>query len=213
MMCNIVPDRIYGEYRGDTRPKALAWYEITRILGCQLAVSADDIRYSYDIDTATTYELDVIGRIVSISRGYESELQNEPTSFGVGQFGGQIDQFGAASIATNQDVNNQIYRMLIRAKITKNNSAATLDDIVTALNYIVPIPNTQVIDGEDMTFSVSFGAPLNDLQRFVLDTFDIIPRPQGVRFSGYVEETAITTFGGQYGWGDQHAQFGQYFGV
>ena len=215
MTCDIAPDRIYGQYRGDTRPKVQQWYEITRTLGCQLSTVAEAIRYSYDIDNATSYELDVLGRIVGISRSYETEIILDPTAFGKtdAQFGGVNQQFGAASISGNQSVSNQIYRILIRAKIAKNTNDATLDGIVSALNYIVPSPNTRVIDNEDMTFSVSFGAPLDDVQRLVLNTFDIIPRPQGVGFLGYVEETAITQFGGQFGFGDERAQFGLFFGV
>lgn len=215
MTCVIAPDRIYGQYRGDVRPKIQQWYEITRTLGCELSTVAEAIRYSYDIDDATTYELDVLGRIVDISRSYEAEIELDPTAFGKvdSQFGGVNQQFGAAKITASQDVNNQIYRILIKAKIAKNTSDATLDSIVSALNYIVPSPNTRVIDNEDMTFTVSFGAPLDSIQRFVLDTFDIIPRPQGVGFGGYVEETAITQFGDQFGFGDERAQFGFTFGA
>lgn len=215
MTCDITPDRIYGQYRGDIRPKLKRWYEITHTLGCQLSSVADEIRYSYDIDNATTFELDVLGRIVGITRSFESSVELNPSAFGkqTSQFGGQITQFGAATLVESNELSNEIYRILIRAKIAKNTNNATLDGIVSALNYIVPSPNTVIKDNEDMTFTISFGQPLTDVQRFVLNTFDILPRPQGVEFLGYTEETAITQFGGSFDWGDPRGQFGFTFGV
>lgn len=215
MTCDIAPNRIYGQYSGDVRPKLKRWYDITRNLGCELSSVAEEIRYSYDIDDATSFELDVLGRIAGISRSFESTVELDPSAFGKGtsQFGGQITQFGASTLQESQELSNEIYRILIRAKIAKNTNDATLDGIVSALNYIVPSPSTNIIDNEDMSFSVSFSEPLTEIQRYVLNTFDIIPRPQGVEFLGYTEETAITVFGGQFEWGDTRAQFGFTFGV
>mgnify|MGYP000521868159 CR=1 FL=1 len=215
MTCDIAPNRIYGQYRGDVRPKLKRWYDITRVLGCELSSVAEEIRYSYDIDNATSFELNVLGRIVGISRSFESSVNLNPSAFGktTSQFGGQITQFGASTLVNSQELSNEIYRILIRAKIAKNTSEATLDGIISALNYIVPSPNTIIIDNEDMTFSVSFDTTLTEVQRFVLNTFDIIPRPQGVEFLGYVEEPGITEFGGSFGWGDPRAQFSFTFGV
>ena len=100
-----------------------------------------------------------------------------------------------------------------KAKIEKNNNDATLDGIVSAISFITDVTSVRVIDHEDMTFSVSFGSQLNDAERLVFNLFDILPRPQGVKFLGYTEETAITQFGGIFGWGDSRATFGQYFGA
>lgn len=215
MNCNIAPDRIYGQYKGDIRPKLKRWYNITRTLGCELSSVAEEIRYSYDIDNATTFELDVLGRIVGIIRSFESSVELNPSAFGksTSQFGGQLTQFGASTLVNSQELSNEIYRILIKAKIAKNTSDATLDGIISALNYIVPSPNTIIVDNEDMTFSISFDTELTETQRFVLNTFDIIPRPQGVEFLGYVEEPGITEFGGPFGWGDPRAQFSFTFGV
>lgn len=212
MTCDIAPDRIYGQYKGDIRPKLKQWYDITRIQGCQLQSVAEEIRYSYDIDDATTFELDVLGRIVGVDRSFESVALN-PAAFGKSQFDGSETQFGSAKLGDSQLVSNEIFRILIRAKIAKNNNDATYDGIVSALNYITPSIGITVIDNFDMSFSISFGQQLSYTQRFVLDTFDIVPRPQGVEFAGYVEESNITVFGGQFEWGDTRAQFGFTFGV
>jgi hypothetical protein len=207
------PDRIYAQYR--TKPKAVQWYKITETMGNELCDASDMVSVSYDIDSSSGAQLDVIGRIVVLDRSYESEVVFDTHDWGesTSQFGGQNIQFSSPSVAGSSEASDEIYRLLLKAKISKNNSDATLDGIVDALNFIIDSPNTRVIDNEDMTFSVSFGSELTTTQRFVLDTFPIVPKPQGVRFLGYVEESAITQFGGLYNWGDSRAQFGQFFGV
>ena len=214
--CDIAPRRIYGQYRDETKPKVQAWYDITRELACPIWSNIDAVNLSYDIDSATTYELDVIGRIVGVSRSYELDITLYPSQFDGGtaaQFGGSSVQFGSTSVTDDQDVSNEIYRMLIRAKIAKNNSDATIESILESVSYIVSTPIMSLNDNEDMSFTISFSQPLSTIERLVLDNFDIIPRPQGVLFDGYIEETAITEFGGSFNWGDSRAQFGYTFGV
>ena len=208
--------RIYAQYRD--KPKAVAWYNIVPSLGGQIADVYEQIRTSYNIDTASSDELDTIGRIVVIDRSYESSVTFNPDTFFGGdtlntQFGGSDAQFETTGSTVTNEISDAIYRVLIKAKIAKNNSDATLDGVVKALSYITNINPVSVVDNEDMTFSVSFGSELSDIERFVFNTFDILPRPQGVQFLGYTEETAITQFGGQFGFGDTRATFGQYFGA
>lgn len=178
----------------------------------------DAVRMSYDIDTAVGAQLDVIGRIVVIDRGFESFVVFDPDTYFGGsgdacQFGGIDSQFESTGSVLSQEVSDAIFRVLIRAKIAKNNNDATLDGIASALSFITESSPIRVVDNENMTMSVSFGSELTDIERFVFNTFDVVPRPQGVRFLGYVEETAITQFGGAFSFGDTRASFGFYFGA
>ena len=214
-----MPDRIYAQYRD--KPKAVAWYGITPTLAAEIEAAAEQVRTSYDIDTALSQSLDVIGRIVVIDRGFESQIITDPFQWGETdsdtnpiQFGGLNIMWQPTSTVISNEVSDAIFRKLIRAKIVKNNSQATLDDIVTGLEFITGISPITVIDNEDMTFSVSFWDTLDDISRFVITTFDILPRPQGVQFLGYTEETTLTKWGGSFNWGDSRAKFGpQYFGA
>lgn len=210
---NYAPDRIYAQYRN--KPKAKAWYGIVPTLGLEICTAFEQIRTSYDVDEAEGEQLDVIGRIVVIDRSYESSLDWDSLLWGqpVAQWGGTNIQWESTGQAVNDTVSDAIFRTLIKAKIAKNNSDATLDGIVDALLYITNAAPIRVVDNEDMTMSVSFGSELDDITRFVLNTFDIVPRPQGVEFLGYIEEPAVTQWGGRYGFGDSRAQYGQFFGV
>ncbi len=211
-----MPNRIYAQYAD--KPKAVAWYNITPTVAQPLFDTFDAVRMSYDIDTAVGDQLDVIGRIVVIDRGFESFVVFDPDTYFGGsgdacQFGGIDSQFESTGSVSSQEVSDAIFRVLIRAKIAKNNNDATLDGIASALSFITESSPIRVVDNENMTMSVSFGSELTDIERFVFNTFDVVPRPQGVRFLGYVEETAITQFGGAFGFGDTRASFGFYFGA
>jgi len=211
-----MPNRVYAQYRD--KPKAYAWYDIVPSLADQIDIAAEQVRNAYDIDSNSGQALDVIGRIVGIDRGFEAVVFFDPdTVFGgdneQSQFGGLNAQFNSTGAALSQEVSDEIFKLLIKAKIAKNNNQSTLDGIVSAISFITNSSRVSVIDNEDMTFSVSFESELNAVERLVFNTFDILPRPQGVRFLGYTEEPSITQFGGQFGWGDERAQFGLFFGV
>ena len=208
--------RIYAQY--SDKPKAVQWYNITPSLGDEISNAYELVRSTYDIDAAVGAQLDVIGRIVVIDRGFESLVVFEPDTYfgGIGlasQFGGVDSQFESTGEVLSSEVSDAVFRILIRAKIAKNNSEATMDGVVDALSYITSSSPIQVIDNENMTMSVSFGSELTDIERFVFNTFDVVPRPQGVQFLGYVEETSLTQFGGAFSWGDTRANFGFYFGA
>lgn len=197
MTCRAIADRIYNQYR--TKPKALSWYQITEELACQIADAYEEVRLSYDIDNATTYELDVLGTIVVIDREF---IANVPLPTyqcnidGDNESGDDEIQCSALSIADDQELSNDYYRPLIRAKIEKNNSDATIDGILRAINTIAPdIDVLRVIDNEDMSFSIEFYGLADPIIRDLLVAGDIIPKPQGVRFNGFLEGFDITECG------------------
>lgn len=208
-----MPNRIYAQY-GD-KPKAVNWFNIVPTISGDLFNTATGVRSSYDIDTATSHELDVLGIIVGATRSFESQVEFETNDFGeVGvQFGGGDIQFQTMGQSITQEVSDEIFKTLIKAKISKNNNDGTIDGMLDALMFIIPDNIAVINDNDDMSFTVSFLEELSSIQVFILDTFDILPRPQGVEFKGYIDESRLTQFGGNHSWGDDRAQFGLYFGV
>ena len=210
-------NRIYAQYAD--KPKAVQWYNITPSLGDEISSAYELVRNTYDIDAAVGAQLDVIGRIVVIDRGFESFVVFDPDCrFGAGnkasRFGGLSARFNNRGATLSQEISDAMFRVLIRAKIAKNNSDATLDGVVDALSYITTSSPIRVVDNEDMTMSVSFGTTLNEIERFVFNTFDVVPRPQGVRFLGYTEEPSVTRFGSGNRFGDPQSRFTNlYFGA
>lgn len=184
--------RVYAQYRD--KPKAYAWIGINGEIANQIEAAYCSVAESYDIDSANTDELDVIGRIVDISRSFEGSVSYDTFQFGAAQFGGLGVQFRPLSGVTDQQLNDDIYRLLIKAKIAKNNSAATIDSIILSLMEIVDTNNVSLTDNENMSFSVTFDA-LTELEKLVLSSFNIVPKPQGVRFSGFIDSASVSQFG------------------
>lgn len=205
-----IPDRIYAQYRN--QPNAVKWYKIIPDMAGQFIVAFDAVRASYDIDKAEGDQLDVIGRIVVIDRSYEAGIVFKTSNWGGSkiQFGAKKSQFANTTGKIDAEVSDIIFRKLIKAKIVKNNSDATIDGILQAIEFITGDNRARVIDPGDMTFSVAFGKTLTEIDKMLLSQFDILPRPQGVRFAGYTDPVYKTIWGGAYVWGNGLSQFWQY---
>lgn len=184
--------RVYAQYRD--KPKTMDWIAINGDLGNQIEAVYQEIANSYDIDTANTNGLDVLGRIVGINRSFESKIIIDAFLFGAAQFGAA--QFRPGSGIAIQELNNNAYRLLLKAKISKNTNDATLDGIINALDFIVETTGIKIDDPEDMSFSIIFDT-LTALEKLIITTFDIIPKPQGVKFTGYTDLSAVSQFGRQ----------------
>lgn len=182
--------RIYGQYRN--KPKFVAWIGINGEIANELETAFAAIRQSYDIDSATTHELDVLGRIVGVNRSFESAIGYTPTQVGRAQVG--RSQVTGATGAVNQELSNDIFRLLIRSKIVKNNGDATLDGTIEGLRFIIGTDDIKIDDAEDMSFSVTFGV-LTMLEKQVLLAFDIIQKPQGVGLSRILEAGTTQQYG------------------
>lgn len=184
--------RAYSQYQAKT--KLMAWVGINGEVGNEIEAVYQHILDSYDIDTAGTNELDVIGRIVGVARTFDSQDYTDAFEFGATQF--NRAQFRAGSGINIQPLNNAIYRLLIKSKISKNSNDATIDGMIVALSFLLETDGIVVVDNEDMTFSFIFDV-LTRLERIVITSFDIIAKPQGVNYLGFTELAAVPQFGRQ----------------
>ena len=207
-MPKLAPNRIYSQY--SDKSNTVKWLNIVPEMGQQLANVYQLIRTSYNIDNATGELLNVIGRIVGVNRSYEQYIVFPIDSYAGGldveacQFGDDSAQCNSSSAHVSSQISDAMFRILIKSKIAKNTSDATLDGIIDALQYITQVRPIRVDDHEDMSFSVVFGELLNDVEKFMFDTFDLVPRPQGVKFRGYIESDSVTQCGGN----NEISQFG-----
>jgi len=184
-------NRLYAQYRDKTKASKLS--EIPVSFRGQMLSVAEFVRDSWDIDRNSGEALNVIGRIVDANR---SLLQTsyltvyECNSDGDFECGDDSIQLSTPSVADDANLSDDYYQYLLKAKIAKNNSSATIDEILTSVNFIIGDQNavaTRLIDNEDMTFSIVIEGDINNVVRDLMTNGDIIPRPQGVTFSGFVE--------------------------
>lgn len=211
-----VPDRIYAQYRD--KPKAVDWYKIVMRLASELGSTAESVRRSYDIDTAIGEQLNVIGRIVVAPRSFIDNIPMMPGLFALtdgDEFGDEGAMFSALTINQDDELSDELYRLVIRAKIAKNNGDATIENILEAINFLLPGADViRVTDGEDMSFSIEFAGAISNLERYALLNADLVPKPQAVRFNGFLEEFGISEFGDTDAeFGDTDAEFIGFIGV
>lgn len=212
------PSRIYAQYRG--KPKATAWYNITRGLATQIADTALAVRVIYDIDFAQGEQLDVIGRIVVIPRDFIGKITMETSMFATpendsGEFGDTSAMFSAPAVDQASKMSDDLYRIAIKSKILKNNSYATIEDVLAGMNFMLPNAQvTRLVDGEDMSFSVEFYGQISDLERWALLNAALVPKPQGVKFNGFLEAYDYTQAGdSSKQFGDTYSEFTGFIGA
>ena len=205
-----IPDRIYAQYR--TKPKAAAWYQITRKLAAKLEDPATAVRVMYNIDTAVGEQLNIIGRIVVVDRTFTGEVALNPGLFAEpdgAEFGDKEAVFAALYVDQDGQMSDDLYRLVIKSKIIKNNSDATIESILYGMNFLLPHAEVlRVTDGEDMSFSVEFYGRITNLERWALLNAKLVPKPQGVRFNGFLEGLDYVQFGDDTEeFGDTSAEF------
>lgn len=211
-----IPDRIYAQYRD--KPKAVAWYAIARSLGGSIEAAAEAVRKSYDIDTAVGEQLNVIGRVVVAPRSFVGSTPMNPGLFDLtdgDQFGDDDVMFSALTIDQDGQLSDELYRLVIKAKIVKNNGDATIENILDGMNFLLPKAQVlRVTDGEDMSFSIEFYGEITNLERFALLNAGLVPKPQSVKFNGFLEGFEMVEFGDMDAeFGDEQAEFAGYIGA
>lgn len=190
-----LPNRIYAQYAD--KPKFVEWMNVTRNIGEELARGADEVRKCLDLETATGESLEIIGRIVVVDRIRKEVLLNpgifdDPEGT---QYADTDRTFSEWSVLSNDELNDQMLRLAIRAKIIKNTANPTQDELLAAFRSLFPNGNVfRLINHHDMSFSVEYIGVLSQLEQWLIDLDDFIPTPQGVRLRGFIRSYGIIEF-------------------
>lgn len=160
----------------------------------ELETAFQSLAFLPDIDTMTGVNLDVIGEIVGIGRILPDSIavqffgfsgQPGATVFGengVLGIGARFREEGEPETATSVLADPE-YRLLIRAKIVKNHSKATNEDVLQGLAYLFNAPMAVCEDLGGMAIGVAIGRQLTFQEKALILALDILPRPTGVRIA------------------------------
>lgn len=185
----MTPDRIYAQYRD--KPKAVKWFNITSDIAQPVVDTYETIRRMYNIDLNSGEQLNIIGRVVGESREFIANVVfdvQQCNADGDNECGDPLVQCSATSIAADDVLSDTYFRLLLKSRIIRNNSETTIRDILDAITFIAPdIDIVRVQDNEDMSFSIEFSGLANPIVRDLLTGGRITPKPQGVRFNGFLE--------------------------
>lgn len=193
------------------KPKARA--EISLLIGSYSKVYGlfNAFIDAYDVDKAIGHQLDVIGRIVGISRNVPSVIPKLFFGFeGDDSARGFADKFNTliesapfydkfSNAYTDLQLDDNDYRFFIKAKIAKNSASAFIasDERVSIQDVIQILFNGEayVIDNKDMTLTLHVPPTINlDILRLVVN-LNLLPKPQGVRYNLIIKANTENTFG------------------
>lgn len=158
---------------------------------------------AFDIDTAVGVQLDILGKIVGISRiipdvipkvyfGFDNNIVNS-AGFGDAPFFRLGD-----SLLTDTQLNDYDYRFFIKAKIAKNVvTAKMIDDNLSIQDAIMFMfgNSSYITDNQDMTMSLFLDSSYPDRLLSYLLALDLIPRPQGVKLRDTIIIITSDSFG------------------
>lgn len=160
------------------------------------------------IDTAEGVNLDILGSIVGQPRviiaaelfgyfGFAVNLESGP--FGSVADPSLGDRFRDVSepVAGNRELLDSEYRVWIRARIARNRSRSTPEDIIAQIKFIIDVEQVLFIDG-DTEYSISVSKILTGDEKSILLNADIIPKTAGVRVN-YITQYNYNNFFGFQG--------------
>jgi hypothetical protein len=190
-----------------------------------------DLLQKRSIDTATGATLDIIGEIVGQPRelisadlfdffGFQGALN--AGSYGDvnnASVGAQWYDFGQAT-GGNILLDDETYKLFIKAKILKNTTASTPEEFIAFVNFIFGTTATAIIAEGDAAFTVLFGRELTQFEQVLLNYVSLaqgypsrlIPKTVGVRINfGYFDAENVFAFQGvpnAKGYGDLTGTYG-----
>lgn len=161
-----------------------------------------DLMQKRSIDTAEGAQLDIIGDIVgqprtlldtALLKYFAFDGYPDAQSYGDlnnNALGGYYYSLGDA-LAGNTLLNDEQYRLFIKAKILKNKTNATPNDFLEFVGFVFGTSLNNVIVEGDAEFTILVGKELNSFERALLtyttniDGYDVpfMPKPVGVRIN------------------------------
>ena len=159
------------------------------------------------IDTAEGVQLDILGAIVGQSREFvDAEIfeyfgffdNPQSQSFGTLTDAGIGGRFRFVEEPTTgiRQLTDDEYRKFIRARITRNSTKSTPEDIIAQLRFIFETPLILFADGDTM-YEVSIGKILTLNEKSILKDTDIVPKTAGVQATYVTEFDSSNFFGFQ----------------
>lgn len=160
------------------------------------------------IDTAEGINLDILGSIVGQSRVFIDAEIFEYFGFAdnpVAQSFGSVDDVsvGGRFITIGEpttglrELSDDEYRTFIRARIARNSTSSTPEDIISQIRFIFDSPLVLFVDGNTQ-YTISIGRKLSLNEKAILTNTDIIPKTAGVN-GVYVTEFDSNNFFGFQG--------------
>lgn len=193
------------------KPKAKAEIELQASTWETTRVFLESLDPAFDLDNAIGAQLDVLGRIVGISRsvpdvipkvyfGFSINPINEgfASKFNQNRIGGPFySKFSSAF--TDLQLGDSDYRFFIRVKAALNRAAGYVssDQYISIQDVVLSAfdGRAYVVDNLNMTLTL-YVSPVVSLDRLrLIRALNLLPKPQGVRYKVIIQAEPGETFG------------------
>lgn len=173
---------ILWQYEDSDRLKTLVMAKQEWVDQYQSKFWSDWYRDVFNIDTANKFGLSVWGRILDISLGVEREAQPNKISFGFGSNNTNFNNGNLGSLnQTTQPLSLYQQRLVIRMRYFQITCRPTVPAINEFLAYLFRDQGAAyVIDNLDMSMTYVFGFPPSSELQYILENYNLLPRPSAV---------------------------------
>lgn len=137
----------------------------------------------FNIATANDFGLAIWGRILNVPLGVTNEGQPGKIPFGFGAFNKNFNNGNFAQAAgSTQNLTTEQKRLVIRLRYFQLTSRCTVPEINEFLALAFGDQgDAYVLDPQDMTYAVYvFGFQVDSSLRFILEKFELLPRPSTI---------------------------------
>lgn len=172
-------------------PDFLAYLSALLVAPANIEAAGQAIEASLDIDVAVGTQLDLIGRLIGLSRdvpnGYPLPFfgfLDTPAGLPYGDTviggGGRFYEVGAVS-TTTWHLDDVTYRTFLHARVLRNRSTGTIPDFVAILQLIFPSDDiiVQDVDGQ-LQVAIGINRVTTVSETVTLNYPGILPKPGGV---------------------------------
>lgn len=150
---------VTSEHQGKPKFTAMLSASLTLVDGAT-ALTDNFVSY-FDVVSAIGRQLDILGEIVGVKR----VVTFQPTD-------------GSSPV-----LNDDLYRLIIQAKILKNQWDGTTNQMYDVWNVLFPQAMLIIQDNQDMTMTALIIGLSSPMQKDLISNGYVIPKPQGVRIN------------------------------
>ena len=163
--------------------------------------AVQEINASFNLNTAGGAQLDVVGQWVGQPRIIPNVLltgyfgfSDDQAALGFGDLtnpsiGGIWYSLGD-SYATTTALNDEPYRLAIKARIVRNQSHGRISDLENALSFVFDA-NAHIVDTGNYSINIVVDTPVTQVAQALLNGLDLLPRPAGVSIGSITYATGI----------------------
>ena len=196
---------ITSEYRHS--PRFVAMVKKLVNYGLDLDDSIANMIVAFEVDNASTAQLDILGAIVGVSR----QLTFEPTAAAIGEVicpspaeiaSGEVypiiytptpdkmagtpflSGYPPAEMGDGNLLDDEVFRLMIKSRIIQNTWKGTIGELYDLWNAVMGADKKLSIeDLQDMSYNIVLQGDYTQLEEELIIHAYIIPKPEGVRIN------------------------------